>query len=45
MNNDPVYHRELHNSENMTESGNCPTEQRSIECETEVVPRKSEQVG
>ena len=28
----------------MTDSDKCPTEQPSIECETEIVPRRSERV-
>ena len=46
-NNDPVYHVDLdfsHNGENMTDSDKCTTEQPSIECETEVVPRRSERL-
>ena len=44
-NNDPIYHVELdfsHNGECITDSDKCPTEQPSIECETEVVPRRLE---
>ena len=47
MNSDPFYHIELdfsHNSEDMTDSENCSTEQSSIEYKAESVPRRSERV-
>ena len=47
MNNDPVYHVDLdfsHNGENLSGSDKYTTEQPSNECDTEEVPRRSEQL-